>query len=242
VNLRGYKGKVTKSATVSCDDPKNSQIKLVIHATVKTLIDVLPTNSVSFRGLADQLPESTIDIVGAAPQSFHIHKVESNLDEKISFQLETIADGKHYRLKVSNREQQGGYAGFIKCYTDLPEKPEIIVRILGNIEGDISVGPKTILIGKLTPQGPVQSGQAVVRNNRKKSFQIKKLTYNERFIQVDQQTLSDGNGFSLQFTPILENIPPGAGQKTALTIETDVSSSGPQEVQIQIVNRSAPLK
>ena len=219
------------------NDPQNQRTMLVLQGTVKALIEIQPAGNIAFRGMADQLEEKTIDLVGSK-QRFTIQKVESNLEDKIRYKLETVEEGKHYRLKVANLLKQGNYNGFIKCYTDVPEKPEIMIRINGFIEGDVTVKPLMVLIGKMAAQQPVRTGKVLVVSNRNKPFQIKKLTYDEKLIEVKQEPLPKEPGFSLEITPKMEGLPTGAGgrQQTTLTIQTDVQSDEPQQVQIHIIN------
>lgn len=240
LNLKGYQGTVKKTATVFSNDPARSRTVLTMQGTVKALIEVRPTSSVSFRGLSDQIQESTIDIIAATPQQFHISKTESTLDQRVKYELETVEEGKHYRLKISNLLKQGNYNGVIKLYTDLPQKSEIPIRVTGYIEGEVSVKPQTVLIGKLTAQQPVRVGKVVVMSNRGKPFQISKLTYDERLLQVTQQPIpNEQQGYSLDITPKLDSLPPGKREQTVLTIETDVSPSDKYEVQVHVMNMTA---
>lgn len=236
LNLKGYQGIIKKTATVFSNDPARSRMVLTMQGKVKSLIDVRPTASVSFRGLPDQLQESTIDIVGTTPQAFQIIKTESTLDQKVKYELATVEEGKHYRLKISNLLKQGNYNGIIKCVTDLPQKPEVIVRITGYIEGEISVKPQTVLIGKLTAQQPVRVGKVVVMSNRGKPFQISKLTYDERLLQVTQQPIPNEQGYSLEITPKLDSMPSGKREQTLLSVETDATPSDKYEVQVHVMN------
>jgi hypothetical protein len=237
VDLNGYQGKVVKSAAVASNDPQNPRITLIVQGMVKNLIDIRPANGVAFRGLADHQTEKTIDIIGAS-QLFHITGAESNLGEKVGYQVETVEDGKHYRLKISNRLKQGSYSGFVKLHTDLVEKREVTISVSGSIEGEISVNPKSIPVGKLAAQQPVRSGRVQVVSNRTKPFQIARLTYDKLLIQVSQQPLPDQSGFTLEISPVMENIPPGNRRQTTLVIETDSTPEEKHEVRIQIFNSS----
>ena len=236
VNLKGYQGNVKKTATVFSNDPQNERTMLVLQGNVKALIEIQP-NNITFRGLADQMEEKTIELVSTS-QRFTIQKVESNLEEKVRYKLETVEAGKHYRLKVANLLKQGNYSGYIKCFTDVPEKAEIMIRISGFIEGDVAVKPLMVLVGKMAAQQPVRTGKVLVVSNRNKPFQIKKLTYDEKLIEVKQEPLPKEPGFSLEISPKTENLPTGTGgrQQTTLTIQTDVPSDEPQQVQIHIIN------
>jgi len=235
LNLKGYQGNVKKTATVFTNDPLKSRFILTMQGIVKSLIEVRPTSIVSFRGLADQLPEQTIDLESTT-QAFHIQKVESTLEDKVAYQLETVEDGKHYRLKVSNKLKQGNYNGYIKCFTDVPQKSEILIRITGFIEGEVAVRPQTILVGKLGGQQASRTGKVVVVNNRKKPFHISKLNYDERLIRVAQTPIPNETGISLEITPIMENIPSGSRQQTTITIETDINPAETYQVAVHVVH------
>jgi hypothetical protein len=237
MNLKGYQGNIKKSATVFTNDPQNPRPVLVLQGNIKAMVEVRPANNIAFRGLADQQTEKTVDLVGTS-RPFTIQKVESNLEDKIRYKLETVVDGKQYRLKIANILKQGNYNGFVKCYTDVPEKPEIQIRVSGYIEGEVSVKPLTVLVGKFAAQQPVRTGKVLVVSNRNKPFQIKKLTYDEKLIQVKQEPLAKEPGFSLEITPIMDHSPAGAEgrQQTTLTILTDTQSEEPQKVQVHIIN------
>lgn len=236
VNLKGFHGNFKKTATVFSNDPQNPRSMLIIQGKIQAVVEIRPATNIAFRGMADQQPEKTVDLVGTT-KPFKIVKVESNLGEKIRYQLETMEEGKHYRLKIANLFKQGNYSGFVKCTTNVPEKPEIQVRVSGYLEGEISVKPLTVLVGKFAAQQAVRAGKVSVTSNRKKPFQIKKLTYDEKLIQVKQEPLAQGNGFSLEITPRVDQLPAGGEgrHQTTLTILTDVAADEPQTVQVHII-------
>ncbi|SPF32900.1 conserved hypothetical protein [Syntrophobacter sp. SbD1] len=235
MNLRGFQGYVKKSATVISDDPSNPRIVLVVEGTVKPLIEVLPEKAVYFQGTAEGLAEKTIDLVTTS-DIFHIRKIDDNLDKKVSYKLEAVEEGKHYRLKVSNNASQGRYRGAITLYTDLSEKPELTVWVNGFIEGEIGIRPKSLVVGRLSPDQAIITGKVLVVDNSNKAFKILKCTYDDRVIAVRQEPFPNGPGFSLEVNPKMENIPAGKRIQTVLTVETDVPAGGKQEVEIQAIN------
>ena len=87
------------------DDPANPRVVLTVEGIVKPLIEVLPEKTVYFQGLSDGLTEKTIDLVTTSKQ-FHIQKIDDDLNKKAVYRLETVEDGKHYRLIVSNNTPQ----------------------------------------------------------------------------------------------------------------------------------------
>lgn len=134
VNVKGYNGQIWKSATIISNDPQKPNGTLNLHGKVRPYIELFPASSVRFKEKGSGLEEKTINIM-ATFQSFHIQRVENGLGEKISVHLDTIVDGRHYRLKIIKRQKAGKFFGFIKCFTDHPRKPEIRIPIINNLDG-----------------------------------------------------------------------------------------------------------
>lgn len=217
------------------NDQNISSVLLVMEGKVRSLIDASPSTSIYFRGRAEQIGPSTIELVGTAVP-FHISKVESNLEGKIRYEVETVEAGRKYRLKVANTLKLGDYGGFVKLTTDLPQKSEIVVRVNASIEGEARVTPATLFVGRFRGQEAERSGRVQVVSTRTKTFKITKLTYDERFIRAVQHTLPNQTGFIVEVTPRLESMQPGVREQTTLTIETDLAADEKHVVQIQVVN------
>lgn len=238
LNLKGYQGSIKKSAVVYSNDPQNAKVVLALQGLVKNLIEVRPSTTVSFRGLAEKVPPSTVDLVAGGGQSFHIPKIESNIEDKVSHELETVEEGKHYRVKLANRMAQGNYSGFMKLQTDLAQKPDILIRVNGFIEGEIRVQPQTVMVGKLGAQQPARTGKVRITNNRENPFKITKLSFDQALLNVVQQPVPNEPGFSLEITPRIENVPIGDRKQTVVTVETDAKPSEKYEIQVHIMNAS----
>lgn len=239
VNLRSFQGFVRKTATVVSDDPVNPRLVLTLEGNVKPLIEVRPEKTIYFQGMTSDIGERTIDLVAVAGP-FHIRKVDDNLGGNAVYKLETVQDGTHYRLKVSNNAPKGNYRGSITLYTDVAEKPELTVWINAFIEGEIGIRPKVLVVGRLSPDQGELSGKILVVDNKKNDFKILNFTYDQKVIEVTKAQLPDGSGFTLEVKPHMENIPSGSRIKVPLEIETDVPSEGKLEVQIQAINLASP--
>lgn len=239
VNLTNYSGKVDKQAIIRSNDPANPQQTLRIHGVVRAIIDVKPSTNVLFNGMAEQLSESVLNLV-ATDTPFRITGIQSNLKEDISYSLETVTEGKHYRLKVANKLHYGNYGGFIKLTTNLARQPNILIHVLGFIAGEITVRPQNLLIGKLGSGLPERVGKVTVVSNRKKPFNITGLTYDRNLLSVSQEKLANQEGFTLQVQPRLEGVPPGTRKQTTLKIDTDISHGQKTEVLISVFNYPGP--
>jgi hypothetical protein len=128
VVLKGFQGKVWKDAAIISNDPRQPSFQIMLQGKVRPHIELRPGSFVQFSPATPSAEEKTVDLV-ATVQDFKILRVENNLKEKISTQLETIVPGKHYRLKIASLQREGSYAGVIKCSTDHPQKPEVQIRI-----------------------------------------------------------------------------------------------------------------
>lgn len=134
VHLKGLEGPVWKSATVISNDPGKPSITLNLQGKVRPAIEVRPTNVIRFKGEKSDLEEKRIDLI-ATSKPFQILRVENNLKEKISTQLNTIVKGQYYQLKVMIRQKTSPFSGFIQCFTDLPQKPEIRISVVNQLNG-----------------------------------------------------------------------------------------------------------
>jgi len=240
VSLQGYQGSVQKSATVFSNDPQNPRLTLTVKGKIRSLVELDPAGPVYFRGLASQLEERSINIISKS-QPFQITKLESSLTDKVGYRLETIEAGKHYRLFVKNLVKTGQYNGSITLLTDMPQKPQILVHVAGNIEGEISVRPPQLVVGKLAPDQPARLGKVLVMSNSKQAFKITKIDYDSNFIEVSQQPLAEGGaiGYSIDVKPRMENIPADAKSRKELVmfIETDLNPQEKHQVKIFVVNQ-----
>jgi hypothetical protein len=239
VDLRNIAGKVTKNATIRSNDPHNPEQIIRLEGTVLAIIDVEPSANILFRGTADQLSESVLELTGST-MPFHISSTDSNLNDKLNYTLETVAEGKHYRLRVSNKVRNGNYNGFIKLNTDLAQKPDIMIHVAAFVLGEISARPDSILIGKLVASQPERTGRVTVVSNRNKSFEITRMIYDQNLmsVSVSQETLQNQKGFILDVQPRLANIPAGNRRQSSLKIETDLNPNEKVEVLVNVFNNS----
>ncbi|MBI5586568.1 MAG: hypothetical protein HY892_22390 [Deltaproteobacteria bacterium] len=130
VDLKGYQGKVRKSATVFSNDPQQPNFTLTVMGQVRPFIEVKPGSSIQFSSAPS--PDEKIVELLAVDREFKVVQVENGLEGKIRTQLETVVPGKQYRLRVINLQKEGNYFGLVRCRTDHPQKPEIQIRISGH--------------------------------------------------------------------------------------------------------------
>jgi hypothetical protein len=133
IDLKGYQGPLWKSATLISNDPQKPSASLSLHGKVRPNIECRPSRFIQFKGTEGGQPERIIDII-ATSKPFQILRIENSLKEKISYQLHTIVPGRHYQLKVLNRQKTARFSGTIRCLTDHPKKPEIQIAVYNNLD------------------------------------------------------------------------------------------------------------
>jgi hypothetical protein len=234
VNLKGYEGLVTKTATVISNDRRKQDLILTVQGTVKPLIQVRPNRYVQLQGSAGEIAPAEVELV-ANPQPFQVQKTEDNLQGKVFHKLETLEGGRRYRLLVANTAGEGNYAGFIKIFTDHPQKPELIIRVNGRVEGKIAVRPAAVVVGKPNARQPIRFGKVVIMSNQRESFQITRITYDRDLLEVTQEPLQGQAGYVLEIKPRMENIPSGTRTEAAVVVETDVPGEK-KEIKVHVVN------
>ena len=224
-----------KSATVYTNDPQQPQFNLLMKATVTPFIQLKPSNTVLFRGFPEQLKRQSIDVI-ATGAPFHILKTDTNLPQQVVVEQETVEDGKHYRLHVTNTASKGTYNGFVLCKTDHPKRPEIKIIVTGAIEGDLHVSPLALFVGSTGAEQPLRTGEIRVRHNRKQAFRISGLTYDDKLITVTQESKPEEAIYILKVTPRMENVPKGEHRETTIGIETDSRGGTKDQVRVNVVN------
>ncbi len=235
LDTSGYKGNVKKVSTVQSNDPSTPQIKLTLQGRISTFIDVLPDKVVVFRGRATSIAPKSIEIIGKK-LPFRITDIVSDLEGRVAHELKTVEEGRHYRITLTNLLHAGDYGGHLWVKTDLPQREHIAIRVSASIEGEISIKPRTLILGKLSAQQPVRTAEVQVVSNSGKPFKITRLSYDEKLIQIAKHPLTDKVGYRLEVSPKMESVPRGSPQRTTLSVETDLAPEGRQEVTIQIMN------
>jgi len=130
-DTKGYEGKVQKTSTVYTNDPKTPEGKLVFEALVKTPI-MVSEKMVLLKGAYQEIVTKTIDIKGELKEPLKLEPVEFTLDKKAKFNIEEVTKGKHFRVTFTSIPNVGNsYRGILKLKTNYPEKPELVIYVMG---------------------------------------------------------------------------------------------------------------
>ena len=124
-----------KTAGVYTNDKNRPRQDLIISGPVEKFATIRPKH-VSLRGFTGDPIKGQVSIIPEKKYPFKILEVQAKDGKNINFQLDEVKNskGQAYELKVENlREKTGRYYDTIILKTDSKVRPELKVRVYGNL-------------------------------------------------------------------------------------------------------------
>jgi hypothetical protein len=241
VNTTGLQGKITKSAKVTTNDPRQRQRKIYLAINVRTYITVEPGTKILLRGTVGEDIRRVVHIRATDDQPLEITKVQSNLGSAIDYKLNR-KDGSHqYELEVVSKvTEQKTASGFLTLQTNHPKKKVLKLSVHVRVKPEIQAWPNRIVFyEEVKPESKRKESNRVltIMNNRGKSFRIQELNYNKDYFQVRSLAKNTNPAKRYQFavTPLLDKLPAGRLEfRDTLIIKTDNARGGELQVPMLI--------
>ena len=120
---------------VITDDPKKTSLSLTVAGLVEKFVTIIPKR-VALRGFVGEQIKATAKIIPEEKYPFKIVGVEAFQAKNIDYKLEEAerSKGIEYVLAIENlKKDKGRYYDTIILKTDSKIKPEIKIRVIGNI-------------------------------------------------------------------------------------------------------------
>lgn len=241
VNTTGLRGKVTKSAQVTTNDPQQRHRKIYLSINVKTHIIVEPGSKILLRGIVGEDIRRKVHIRAADDQPLEITKITSNLGSAIDYKLSS-KEGRHqYDLEVASKVTGKKTAsGYITLHTNHPKKKVLKLSVHVRVRPELEVWPNRIFFqeksGADAKRG-MSKRLLTVRNNRGKNFSIRELSYNKEYFQVRSLAKTDkaASKHQLEVVALMGQLPAGRVEfQDTLIIKTDSSQAGELKVPLSI--------
>jgi hypothetical protein len=122
-------GDLKKTVKVYTNDTKNSLVTLTVKASIKVYINISP-KSVILSGLEGNVISKSVTITGNGDKPLSLEPEIFSLEQKVTYQIETVEEGKIYKIHFKNApEATGSINGVLILKTSYPEKPEISIPI-----------------------------------------------------------------------------------------------------------------
>jgi len=241
VNTGGFQGRVTKSAQVTTNDPKQRSSKIYLSIDVRAHIIVEPGPKIMLQGIVGDDIQSVVHIRSAEQQPFKITRIETNLRSVIDYELSPKDDSDSYTLKViSKTADQKTASGFLTLHTSHPQKKVVKLSVHLRVKPEIQVWPTRVDFYEESKSGSTKKESKrvlILMNNRGKSFRIKELKYNKGYFQVRSLASNDNPASRYQFevVPVVDSLAAGRLEfQDTLTIRTDSAKAGELKVPLSI--------
>jgi hypothetical protein len=241
VNTTGYRGKISKSARVTTNDPRQRKSKIYLSMNVRAHIIVEPGPKIMLRGFVGDDIRRTVQIRAADDRPLEITKIQTNLQSVIDYQLTPKDDGKKYNLEVvSTVTEQKTASGFLTLQTNHPKKKVLKLSVHLRVKPEIQAWPNRIVFSEqVKPESKRKASKRVltIMNNRGTSFRIQELNYNKNYFQVRSLAKNDSpaNRYQFEVVPLLNRLPAGKLEfQDILTIQTDNAQSGELRIPLAI--------
>jgi hypothetical protein len=197
-NSANFNGKVTKSATVTCNDPGKSNVVLEITGTIWKPIDVTPP-MVVFKVSDDMQTNDTkvVRIVNHLDKPLTLSDLQCT-NRAFKAELKTVKPGNEFELHITAVPPfpTRTINAPVSLKTSSPSMPTINVRAYVMVEQAVMVTPTQITL----PAGPLAAAMnraIMIRNNGTNSLVLSDATVNIPGAEVRVQETQPGRLFNL---------------------------------------------
>jgi len=114
---------------VHSNDPVKKVAYLNILANIKPYIMIKPRRAV-LKGLDGEIKNVDILITSNLEEPLEIKPVSFNLEGKVSYRIDTVEEGKQYKVSFENVPYiKGVQNGYLKIKTNYKKKPDIKIGV-----------------------------------------------------------------------------------------------------------------
>jgi hypothetical protein len=241
VNTTGYRGKITKSAQVTSNDPTQRKSRVYLAMNVRSYIVVEPGTKILLRGTVGEDIRRVIRIHPIDDQPLEITKIQSNLGSAIDYKLNRKDESNQYELEVvSKATERKTASGFITLHTNHPKKKVVKLSVHIRIRPELEAWPNTITFQQGSQTGSTSRENKrvlTILNTRGKDFRILELSYNKSYFQVRSlgQIEKAAKRQKLEVVAFMDKLPGGRVQfQDILTIKTDSPRAGELRIPLTI--------
>lgn len=211
VRTTGFRGPVTKTVNVTCNDTKNQTIRLTLQGTLKERLGLEPIGGGANFGryLGEPLKPQKVKITSNVETPIKIEPATPHASKVFKAEVAEIQPGKVYEVTVTAEPpfNQGNNYVELQFKTGLKEQPLVPIRCSLFAPPDIEVLPVSIILG-MPPTTPMPR-PVQIRYNAPGTMKVLKAVASDESIKVDVSERSPGKDFQVMVTlPAGFNPPP----------------------------------
>ncbi len=145
---RNFLGKITKTVTVSTNDPLEPVHTLTLEAHILEEVVAEPSRLVLGQIKQGEGRDLKIEIKSPIGSDFKVSGAQSSSKALGVTSIERQADGMYtLRLEVKKDSPTGRFGGDLVVYTSSQRQPVITIPFFGEVVGDVSVFPPQLSFG-----------------------------------------------------------------------------------------------
>ncbi len=188
----------------------------------------------------DEKIEKVVHLRGEKKEPLIVKLASVSIPDMVEVKLQETQKGRAYQLKVRNKVKgKARYKGQVKLTTNYPEKPEVVVKIAGNIRGRLEVSPGILSFGRMSQErlgqlkndSRVITRSIIVRLNKGNDLKIRKIELERSLFRVSTKEIQQGQVVQVVVEPVLEKLKKGVN-KDHLKIYTNQKGREVLEVPI----------
>ena len=244
VHTANFKGPITKSITVTTNDPAHAQTVLQLKATVRVPIDIQPLDTLSVDGKYGDLKAQVVTVVSTEDKPFDILSADSS--DK-AFTVAVIptppagdaaktapkpkapkagtvgSDNKSYQVTITpGKDVQVGHSNVtVTLKTSHPKAAELPIRLFVTVRGEVEVQPERVIM-QVGPNAPA-NGKTIHVAIRKSTGDPLKVTSVEATnpgVKTKLKTVTEGKEFDLEVS-FDGAVPPNGFVDAQITVKTN---------------------
>ena len=199
VDTKGFQGPISKNALVVTDDPVAPQVSLVVGATVRPVVEVLPSGFLRVQCLAGDRASAEVTIVSDEP-GFSPALTEgpqpwarATVTQVPEKELLPGRGARQFRVRLTVGEgaPEGLIGGVLKLSTGIGKSPVLEIPLAGFVRPTVAVSAARISFQNFVPDGePVRRTLLLTNQNPK----------NERFAVTS--AVSSVAGITTEVVPV----------------------------------------
>ncbi len=198
-------GNFHKSATLHSNDPEHPVMTLSISGDIVPYVDVQPATRVYLQGRFGEQVEKSVTIKSNEEDlDFQITKVESNIDDKITYKLGPRSEDGSYELKVWKNPKLPSVNTFgsIFVHTNSKFAPDKTLQVQVITKGAFTVQPSVVNFGTVRFPGEGKKPEPVYKNitilKSTGDFTIQDITFSSREYSASIEPVIPGKRYRIK--------------------------------------------
>ena len=237
-------GNFDKSAQVFSNDPEHPVMTISMSGEITPYIAVEPAPRLYLQGRYDEAVEKKLTLrSNEQGLEFEVTKVESNIDNLITYKIERAQQWGAWELTVWKNPKlasQNQY-GTITVHTNSQKVPEKVLQVQVITKSAITVQPQTLNFGTVQFAGTGKEVPPVTRNviaiKSEGEFQIQDITFTSDRFSAEIEPITAGKHYTIK----VSFLPPKKTQPMqTVNAEMIVHTNDPREpsLRVKLVARS----